>query len=116
LERQRQIELERRKDIERQAEMWLKSKQLREYIEAVEEKAGRKVLLENEQQLEKWLTWAKDHADRIDPLKGPLPCAEKSPSEVREGRVEGGSYKPVSCTPSCTPVAKSNKKRVSVLP
>lgn len=81
LERQRKIELERRQDLERQAEMWVKSRQIREYVKAVEDKLSGEVAAENDQQLKGWLKWARDHADRIDPLKGPFHYAEKNIAE-----------------------------------
>lgn len=70
----RQLEEKRRKDLENQAANWIKAQQLREYIFAVEKRAefnianGHHVI-----GLEKWITWARQHADRIDPLSSGLP-------------------------------------------
>jgi hypothetical protein len=74
LERLRQIEEQRLLDLENQAERWSKSRQLREYIQAVEVSASKRLdsNIPNKQ-MEKWMSWARKHADQLDPLQGVLP-------------------------------------------
>jgi hypothetical protein len=70
----RQIEEGRKHDLEEQADRWLKSKQLREYIGAVEKAVSKRGVSEDiKGQFEKWIVWANNHADRIDPLQNGLP-------------------------------------------
>jgi len=71
LERQRREEEERRRDLENQAGSWIKAQQLRAYIDEIERSAnGKKAPFEKKERLEKWLAWARQHANRIDPLRG----------------------------------------------
>ncbi|MDQ7788209.1 MAG: hypothetical protein RDU01_11460, partial [Thermodesulfovibrionales bacterium] len=77
LERQRiekeraiQEEKERVSALLQDVKNWNKSKQIREYIDAVKEQASRdngKVTPDSE--LGKWFTWAAQQADYLDPLK-----------------------------------------------
>jgi len=70
LEQQRREEEARRQALERQAELWAKSRLLRSYIEAVEETAIQEGLSrEPGTDVCHWLEWARQQADRIDPLK-----------------------------------------------
>ncbi len=70
-ERARLIEEEksRVRALEMEAANWVKSQQIRSYIEAV-----RNIIIQNQGEImpgsetEKWLTWANQQADRIDPL------------------------------------------------
>jgi hypothetical protein len=83
LERQRREEEERRRDLERQAQMWIVAIELRKYIDAVEKKGcDRKISGDQKKQLNKWLVWANQHANRIDPLKGRLPFEDPNNSEA----------------------------------
>lgn len=69
-EERRRIEEARLRDLEEQAAQWMKSRQLRAYIRAVEKEVERKKLPEDTQRrIEQWLSWAKGHADRLDPIK-----------------------------------------------
>jgi hypothetical protein len=71
LERRRQEELRRLQDLENQAVRWTKAAQLRAYVAEVEKKACSSDLPAEEQELvTSWLRWAREHADRIDPLIG----------------------------------------------
>ncbi len=71
MERQRQEEQKRLQDLENQALRWAKATQLRAYIVEVEGKAnGRDLPVEEQERLANWLRWAREHADRIDPLIG----------------------------------------------
>ena len=77
LRRLREIELQRRVDLEMQAEKWIKSRQLREYIQAVETEASIKSISEvPNERYTFWLCWAKNHADRLDPLSYGLPLED----------------------------------------
>jgi hypothetical protein len=74
LARLRQIELERRDDLEKQATNWVKSQQLREYIQAVEMAAATKGISGlSHEGFAFWMRWANAHADRLDPLTHGLP-------------------------------------------
>jgi hypothetical protein len=80
-EKARLIEEEksRIRTLEMEAANWLKSQQIRSYVEAV-----RTLVIQTEGQIaqgseaEKWLTWASQQADRFDPL------AKSSPSILDE--------------------------------
>lgn len=70
LERKRQqaAEQERRAQLERDAETWHRSELVRRYVAAVETKAlNRQSCVDPEGELGRWLAWARQHADRIDP-------------------------------------------------
>ena len=73
LEKEREIratEEKRLRDLEKQAEQWTKSQQLREFIQAVEEVIKTKNFSsEDLEKLDRWVSWAKEHADNIDPLR-----------------------------------------------
>jgi len=70
LGRQRREEEERRQGLENQAEKWAKAIQLRAYIDAVEKETRNKNLnSEQFEQINKWLFWDRQHANRIDPLR-----------------------------------------------
>jgi len=74
IERQRQIEEERRQDLEKQAMLWAKSKQLRFYIQEVEESIiGQQLSIEDQKLLQMWSAWAHEHANWLDPLTKGLP-------------------------------------------
>ena len=82
LERRRQEEQRRLQDLENQALRWTKSVQLRAYIAEVEKKGSESGLQPGEKErLESRLRWAREHADRIDPLIGD---AWKGPSMPKE--------------------------------
>jgi hypothetical protein len=71
LEHRRQEEQKRLQDLENQALRWTKASQLRAYVIEVEMKASRSDLpTEGLERLASWLQWAREHADRIDPLVG----------------------------------------------
>jgi len=75
-EKQRRLEeeMKRRAELETQALSWNKSKQLRDFIAEVELKASMKMCsMENQTRMTEWLAWAKEHADRIDPLNSNFP-------------------------------------------
>ena len=77
LERQQEIELQRRNDLEKQSENWVKSRQLREYIQEVETAASTKGFsTTTNERYAFWLRWANNHADRLDPLINGLPFEE----------------------------------------
>jgi len=74
-ERQRiEVERQRLRELENQAQFWARSEQLRAYIRAVETAASKQPLLnELQEELAKWVLWASAYADRLDPLQGGLP-------------------------------------------
>jgi len=68
--------------LEKDAEAWLKSQQIRSYIEAVrKEGMERNGAFISERELDEWLVWAAQQADRLDPLiESPASILDK-PSE-----------------------------------
>lgn len=71
LERLCQEEQKRLQDLENQALRWTKASQLRAYVIEVEKNVSRSDLpTERMERLASWLQWAREHADRIDPLVG----------------------------------------------
>ena len=72
--RRREAEKKRLLELENQALMRAKSEQLRAYIKEVEKKASLQQCSMNfQQKFESWISWAKQHAERIDPLGKGLP-------------------------------------------
>jgi hypothetical protein len=70
-ERQRKEEEERIRILENTVSNWQKSQQVRSFITAFREAAiAKHGYIEHGSELDKWLQWASDYADRIDPLKG----------------------------------------------
>ncbi len=75
-ERLRQIELEKRSMLEKQAQQWEQSQQIRAFIEFVREKAMKVEQVGfDRSQLDDWVSWAGEHADRLDPLNAGSPIA-----------------------------------------
>lgn len=95
-ERQRQAELNRKIQEERtrvsnlitDAENHLKSKQIRDFVAAVgkEHRNGNPVYV-NADEYESWATWARDQADRLDPLAD-------SPPSILDQAVETDDEQP----------------------
>lgn len=74
LEQLRREEEARRLELERRVERWIRSRNLRAYLDAVEQtvmQQGSAITPDN--QLTQWLTWAREYADALDPLKRGLP-------------------------------------------
>jgi hypothetical protein len=72
IEKERAIQEERERVLAllQDVKNWHKSKQIREYIEAVKEQAVRdNGIISSDSELGKWLTWAVQQADNLDPLK-----------------------------------------------
>ncbi len=68
-ERRRQEELKQRAALEQDAENWHKSQKLRAYINAVEHFVTDQMgPIKEGGDYDRWLTWARAHADRLDPL------------------------------------------------
>ena len=67
----REEELARQRALEQEAANWAKAQQLRAYLSAVKAiltvKHGR---IQSGSPADQWLTWAHQHADRLDPLVG----------------------------------------------
>jgi hypothetical protein len=71
LERLQRAEEARRQDLEQQAARWVKSQNLDAYLRAVEQEAlRREVAITRDAPLGRWLAWARQHADRLDPGGG----------------------------------------------
>ena len=79
MEEQRILEEERKRQemeqkrllvLESQADQWAKAGRIRAYVKAVEHEVSDRVELEPfRDQLREWASWAKQHADNIDPVK-----------------------------------------------
>lgn len=68
--RRRQEEEEKTRDLLKKAEDWNKTQQIRAYIQAVRIEAIQKYgRIDSESELDKWLTWAEQQADKFDPVK-----------------------------------------------
>lgn len=66
----RQEELARRQALEQEATNWAKAQQLRAYLEALKDRLITKHgEIESGSQADRWLTWAHQHANRLDPLR-----------------------------------------------
>ena len=74
LEQLRREEGARRLQLERQVERWVRSRNLRAYLDAVEQTdMPQGLVITPDSQLTRWLTWAREYADILDPLKGSFP-------------------------------------------
>lgn len=68
-EQARREEEERRLVLECQAERWANGQRLRAFIDEVERRANAKgVSIAPDCELNTWIAWARQHADRLDPL------------------------------------------------
>lgn len=68
-ELKRQQELAGRQKLEQEASNWAKAQQLRAYLAAVKDRLHAKHgEIHSGSQADQWLTWAYQHADRLDPL------------------------------------------------
>ena len=76
-ERRRRKERKRREQLEGQAEQWSKAERLRAFINEVEQRA-KSVGAAEPEGVQEWLSWARVHADRIDPLGEGLPSRRVS--------------------------------------
>jgi uncharacterized protein (DUF3084 family) len=66
----RQEELARRQALEQEAIDWVKAQQLRAYLAAVKDRLHAKHgEIKSGSRADRWLTWAHQHADRLDPLR-----------------------------------------------
>ena len=67
----REEELARQRALEQEAANWAKAQQIRIYLSAVKAmltvKHGR---IQSGSPADQWLTWAHQHADRLDPVVG----------------------------------------------
>jgi hypothetical protein len=69
-ERRQREEEQRRKDLERMAERWFESRRLRLFIQACEQTlAAESETQQSKDSVVRWLRWAREHADRIDPMR-----------------------------------------------
>ena len=65
----RQEELARRQALEQEVANWAKAQQLRAYLAALKDMLNAKHgAIQSGSQADQWLTWAHQHADRLDPL------------------------------------------------
>lgn len=66
-EARRREEARRGERLEREAAAWAKAEQVRAYMRAVRERAERDGEIQAESELARWLVWAEDYAERMDP-------------------------------------------------
>jgi len=72
-EQRRREDLQRRDLLERQVESWTKAGQVRAFVDEAERRAQVKnTSTEPGTELGDWITWARQHADRLDPLVPPI--------------------------------------------
>jgi hypothetical protein len=65
----KEAEQARRKNLEARANQWKQSQTPTAYLDEVERQAARRTLSPQEQQAyDAWITWARAHARRLDPL------------------------------------------------
>lgn len=65
----RQEELARRQALEQEVANWVKAQQLRAYLAALKDMLNAKHgAIQSGSQADQWLTWAHQHANRLDPL------------------------------------------------
>jgi hypothetical protein len=86
-EARRQEEEARRKELEVQSQNWVKSRNLRAFLQACEGVLAKRsgTLPPNSAEAE-WLRWAYSHADRLDPLRnGYLESVATQTSVVKQG-------------------------------
>ena len=75
LQRQQQIEHQRVEQLIAEAEAWHQSRRLRAYLRAVEDALHRRRdALDESSEIVSWLQWARDQAERLDPLS-PSPAS-----------------------------------------
>ena len=73
LERLQREEEARRQELEQFTNRWVKSQNLRAFLEAVQQEAVRRALqLTPDTAIGRWLAWGREHADRLDPLTSGL--------------------------------------------
>jgi hypothetical protein len=86
----RRAELEQRQKLERnkvealfrQADSWRQSRSIREYIQALEQRLlDRDGRIEDGSEISRWLKWAREQADRLDPLT-------PSPPSILDERID----------------------------
>jgi hypothetical protein len=82
IESRRRHELERQiKRLRRNAALWRRAQRIRAYVQAVADRLKAKGSIPTESDAAKWLAWALQYADSIDPTCGPL---STSPQELGE--------------------------------
>jgi len=85
LERLRREEEARRQELEQQVNRWVWSQNLREYLQAIEQEALRRgPVMTPEVRLGRLLLWAREHADRLDPIAGVLEHNKEASSNERK--------------------------------
>lgn len=70
MQRQRRLEEERREELDTMAALWVKSRNLRAFIEECEHSMSSSGAPISESAEARWLRWARAYADSIDPLVG----------------------------------------------
>jgi len=68
-EAERQVELNRKLGLRQRADAWQVAAQIRSYVAAVLDAAGKGNIAEEPAALEEWSRWALAHADEFDPLQ-----------------------------------------------
>jgi hypothetical protein len=68
-EKARKTEEARLIDLERLAEQWMKSEQLKSFVEAIKREAAKRDYTEDiKERVQRWLQWAMAHAEQLDPI------------------------------------------------
>jgi hypothetical protein len=86
--RRQERERQRLLDLESDAEQWAKAKRLRAYVRAVQRVVSNRGDIESfRDRLEEWASWAKQHAENLDPINT-LSMVKKSDSSETASRLE----------------------------
>jgi hypothetical protein len=85
-----QEEEARRQELHRQADRWTLSRRIRRYLRAREDAAA-KLGRVSDSKFQRWLEWASQYADVLDPLAGSLPS--DTPLRVGISRYEAAPWR-----------------------
>jgi hypothetical protein len=69
IERQRKLEQERRNELEAMMALWVKSRNLRSFLEECERSLSASAEAPSDDSQASWFRWARAYADSIDPLE-----------------------------------------------
>jgi hypothetical protein len=81
--RRQERERQRLLELESESEQWAKAKRLRAYVRAVQRIVSNRGDIESfRDRLEEWASWAKQHAENLDPINKLSMVKKPDPSET----------------------------------
>lgn len=83
-ERRRQEEQARRQALETESARWTKAVEIRGLVEALQSAAKQRGIQGGNDRLERWLAWATEHANRIDPVPQLLSALMRPPTTPQD--------------------------------